>query len=239
VQWPSFRLKPWQWLLFALGVAVGLVATTVVWRQLGGLEGLRQISLAGIAERIRSFGPGLFFVAMALLPLVGFPVFPFYLAAGAFGRTVALAGGLSAVAATCVLAYLLGRWLLHPVIEKLIARLGRKVPTIPPRHRWLVTILLRVTPGTPFFVQNYLLALGGVPFGVYLLVSIPVAWAYGAGFIIVGESLMSGKTGQLVIGVSLVVVIMIVVSVVRQRLNRRVATLPENEMAREAAAPRE
>jgi uncharacterized membrane protein YdjX (TVP38/TMEM64 family) len=85
----------------------------------------------------------------------------------------------------------------------------------------MVTLLLRITPGPPFFAQSYLLALGRVPFGSYMLVSVLVAWTLSAPVIILGDSLVSGSAGKFVFGLLVIVAAVIVFRLVRKRVARR------------------
>jgi uncharacterized membrane protein YdjX (TVP38/TMEM64 family) len=54
-------------------------------------------------------------------------------------------------------------------------------------------VILRVTPGIPFFVQNYLLGLAEVPAGRYFAVSCAIALPYCAAFVLFGNALMTGQ----------------------------------------------
>jgi uncharacterized membrane protein YdjX (TVP38/TMEM64 family) len=153
-------------------------------------------------------------------------VSPFYLVAGkSFGLPLALFGSLTAIAVNIALSYGLARTILHPAVVWLVRRTGRTVPQVQPQHRWMVAVLLRVTPGPPFFLQSYLLALGGLPFGIYMVVSVAVAWLMGGAVVIFGESLLSGSAGQIVIGICVVVAAVLVIRLVRQRLQARAAAI--------------
>jgi uncharacterized membrane protein YdjX (TVP38/TMEM64 family) len=65
-------------------------------------------------------------------------------------------------------------------------------------------VLLRVTPGVPFPVQNYLLGLAGVPFGKYLLVSSLIQCPINAAFILFGDALLQGRGKMALIGLSVI-----------------------------------
>jgi uncharacterized membrane protein YdjX (TVP38/TMEM64 family) len=54
-------------------------------------------------------------------------------------------------------------------------------------------VLLRVTPGIPFCVQNYLAGLADMPFGKYMLVSCLVVWPLNIAFMLFGNSLLQGN----------------------------------------------
>jgi uncharacterized membrane protein YdjX (TVP38/TMEM64 family) len=213
------RLKTWQWIVLALLVVAGTGAVVAA------IITLDDFSIRNAIDQvngwIQSLGPVTFFLALAILPAFGAPVSPFYVLSGSFGKTLAITGCLSALTVNIAFTYILARWLLHPIAEKLVAMAGRKIPVVKKEDQWMVAILLRITPGPPFFLQSYILALAGIPFGVYMAVSLPVVWAYAIGIIIVGESLLSGKSGQLVFGVSLFVAVSVVVMMIRKRLQKR------------------
>ena len=59
-------------------------------------------------------------------------------------------------------------------MERLIVWLGYAVPSRADHRSWELTLVLRIVPGVPFFLQNYLLGLARVRFGIYMLVSLAV-----------------------------------------------------------------
>lgn len=206
-------------------LAGALVGGFVLW-QTGAWERIRTISFSDVIARIRALGPGVFFLALAVLPALGVPVTPFYLVASrSFGLPLALAGCLAAIAGNTALSYGLARSVMHPVVAWLVERAGRRVPQVRPRDRWMVALLLRITPGPPFFIQSYVLALGGIPFRIYMIVSLAVAWLYGTALIIFGETLLSGSVQKAILGLAIVVAVVIIVRLVRARLQARAAAL--------------
>lgn len=165
-----------------------------------------KMNLGGQIERcvvvLREAGPGAFFTAMAVLPVFGFPLSPFTFAAGpVFGPTM----GAGAVVACAILATVvnvaLSYWVaargLRPLMERLMKWLGYKLPEMPAGAVWEAALLVRIVPGTPFFLQSYLLGLARVPFGIYMVVSTLVPMAYIAGTILAGDALMRGDKGAL------------------------------------------
>lgn len=220
------RLKRSQWLALAGGTVGVLVGGYFLLRTTGALEYLQSLPVREWVRHIAALGPVPFLLALAVLPAIGAPVSLFYLMAGAVferygGLAASLAGCFAAITANLALSYALGRWLMHPVIERLMRRFGWKVPTVRHEDRWMVTLLLRITVGPPFFAQNYLLALGRVPFGVYMLVSCPIVWLLAGGTIVFGDSLITGSGGKLVFGLTLVTAVAIFVHLLRKRLTER------------------
>ena len=178
---------------------------------------------------VRSAGPVTFFVAMALLPVVGFPLFPFNLAAGpafseqlGLGAVVALAS--VAIAVNVSLTYWLARWALRPPLAWLVQRLGYRLPEIAPGNHFALAVLVRVTPGPPFFFQSCLLGLAAIPFGLYLVVSWFVATAYSAGVILFGDALMQGRVKTALIALGLLGALAIGIKLLRQRLAKKAVT---------------
>jgi uncharacterized membrane protein YdjX (TVP38/TMEM64 family) len=83
----------------------------------------------------------------------------------------------------------------RPLVQRLIARIGYQLPD-PQRHNpWLVTLLVRVTPGPPFWLQSYALGVVRVRFGAYVIVSTAVPAGYLTGAILFGDAMMRGKGG--------------------------------------------
>ena len=190
-------------------IVVGLIVLAVA-----AVFLLRGVNLREWIEQamtlIRGAGPLAFFSAMAILPGLGVPVMPFHLTAGsAFGEQL----GMPWVVALCLLAvtinlvvtYALARRAMRPLLERIMKRLGYSLPAMEDGDLTDLTIILRVTPGTPFFIQNYLLGLAGVPFGRYLLVSCVVSWIYTAAFVIFGDALLHGKGKMVMIAGGLLI----------------------------------
>ena len=178
---------------------------------------------------VRSAGPVTFFVAMALLPVAGFPLLPFNLAAGpafseqlGLGAVVALAS--VAIAVNVSLTYWLARWALRPPLAWLVQRLGYRLPEIAPGHHFALAVLVRVTPGPPFFFQSCLLGLAAIPFGIYLAVSWSVATAYCAGVILFGDALMQGRVKTALLALGFLGALAIGVKLLRQYLAKKTVT---------------
>jgi uncharacterized membrane protein YdjX (TVP38/TMEM64 family) len=177
----------------AVVAVAGLVGAVLVLRGLD-LKALFNDMLA----LIRNVGPEAFFAGMAILPALGFPMSPFWLSAGpVFTPVLGLPTviGMCAVSLTVNLAftYWLARYAFRPPLVWLVRRLGYELPHVAVADQVEVAVLLRVTPGSPFFIQGYLLGLAEIPFKTYLLVSWLISMAYGVAFIFFGDSLAQGR----------------------------------------------
>lgn len=170
-------------------------------------------------------GPAAFFGAMAVLPLFGFPISPFSLAAGplfgaSLGTPLVLVCGVTAIATNLTLSYWLARRALRPLLARLVARLGYRLPAASGEDATGLIVLVRVTPGPPFFVQNYLLGLADVPFGRYLGWSVLVQGAFGTGVMLFGDALAQGRGRIAFLAAGLLVGLVVATRLVRRHLSR-------------------
>lgn len=171
---------------------------------------------------IRDLGPIPFFLALALLPAVGFPTTPFFLVAGAaFGLGIGIVGSIVSQALNLVLCYWLATRYLHGFLERVIARTKYRIPQVREENRLKVTLLIKITPGPPNFLKNYILGLAGIPFGMYFLVSLPASAGYGVAVIVLGDSLLDGNIGQGVVAVCILVSLMLGIRLLRDYILRR------------------
>jgi uncharacterized membrane protein YdjX (TVP38/TMEM64 family) len=205
----------------AIGAAVLAVAAVLV---------LRGFDVRGGIERgmewIRGAGPVVFFSAMAILPGLGVPSLTFMLTVGpAFGdqlgMPVVVVVSLAAMTFNLVVTYALARRALRPFLERLLTRMGYKTPEVDEGDLTGLTVVMRVTPGIPYFVQNYTLGIVGVPLVKYLAISCPVTWIYGTGFILFGDALLQGKGKMALLAVSLLVAAGAITHMVRRHYARK------------------
>lgn len=175
-----------------LGITV-LVLMAALLAFAGHIE-LRAL-MGRVVEGVRQAGPWPFFCAMAILPGLGFPLSAFLAVAGpVFGPTlgvgVVVLGAVGAVSFNVAVFYWAAASGLRPVAQWLLRRLGYRLPEIPARAVWSAILLLRIVPGTPFFLQTLILGVARVPFGAYLLVSVLIPSAYITAIIVLGDGLM-------------------------------------------------
>jgi uncharacterized membrane protein YdjX (TVP38/TMEM64 family) len=171
----------------------------------------------------RDAGPGPFFLAMALLPLVGVPLSPFTVIAGpVFGPTMGvstvIACAITAVAIDVALAYWISAHALRPLATRLARRFGYTLPELPSGTAWEIALLVRIVPGPPFFVQSYLLGLARVPFGVYMVVSTLVPSLYLSSAILAGDAWMRRDWSGLGFAGALCVIAGVAIYRLRKRL---------------------
>jgi uncharacterized membrane protein YdjX (TVP38/TMEM64 family) len=179
-----------------------------------------------VREWSRTVGPFPFFAAMSLLPAAGFPIMVFSLSAGVLfvpqiGLGWAIAGVLLSLGINISLTYWLARYALRPLLERVVRRLGYGLPQVAPEDHLSLTLLCRITPGPPFFVQNYLLGLAGVPFWTYLWVSWAISATYSVAMVVFGDSLMQGSGKVVFFAVSIFIAIAVGIKWVRRRYTQK------------------
>ncbi len=215
---PQWRKKP---LLLSLGLAVVAIAVGVA------LFSSTLIELVdAMVFGLREAGPVVFFLAMALLPAAGFPLLAFTLAAGpVFGPTLGtgwvIAWSLAAVVANLLLTYWLANRALRPFVSWLLRWFGIPVPGNMTEGAWQITLIVRLTPGPPFWVQSYLLGLIRVPLLPYLVVSTAVMAGYIIALVTGGAAMAEGNVRLAVVAAGLLVVLIAVLQLLRQRTIRR------------------
>lgn len=175
---------------------------------------------------IRGLGPWTFFACWALLPAAGVPMLTFSLTAGPmFGEQMGLgavvAAGIAAATFNLLLTYWLARRAIRPWLTRVLERLGYRLSQLDSADLTDLIILVRVTPGMPFFAQNYLLGLAGAPAGRYVAISCAVVWTYTAGFVVFGDALLHGRGRAIVLGASLLAAAVAVTHLLRHHYAAR------------------
>ena len=175
---------------------------------------------------LRAAGPLAFFTAMAILPALGCPMLAFTLTAGTtfagqLGLPLVLAFCGVALAINMALTYWLAAVGIRPWLEQLIARTKYKVPELDEADHSELTLIVRITPGPPFFVQNYLLGLARVRFFTYLWVSWAVVMPMSAGFVVFGDAILHGKARLAILGFSALLGISLIAHFVRRHYGKK------------------
>lgn len=201
------RSNPYR--LLPIGVVLLVLAGAICWLIVarGSVEGLKPV-LVEMAGMIRSEETpvGVFIALMAVLPIIGFPLSLFLVAAGLkFG----LPGGMAVLAAAMPIhlagAYLLARLLRNPILG-FARKAGYDPPQIPASRAATFAFVFFAIPGIPYALKNLLLPLGGIPFRVYFFIGWIVQWVMGIPFMGVGDS--AARMNPYVLGGSLALLLM-------------------------------
>ncbi|MEK7954059.1 hypothetical protein [Luteolibacter soli] len=205
-------------------VVVGLLALGILGRYVAPDHPLASLHewLDLVLQKTRGLPLAVFIVAAGTLPLVGVPIVPLYLMAGAvylplYGLPVSFGAMMIALLINLVISHSLARW-MRPFVERMVARFGFTMPRLGRLSVWKVILLVRITPGAPLMAQNYLLALAGVPLLPFLLVSLPVESMICGGYMAMGKSFATGHWGWLVGGGGAVIFVLLATMLVREHL---------------------
>jgi uncharacterized membrane protein YdjX (TVP38/TMEM64 family) len=186
-------MKRLKGILAALGVALLAVALWSAW------------DADALAAWKQEAGPVRFFGAMAVLPAIGVPMTPLFVLAGAtFGVGPGLLGSLVALGLNLTLCYAIASSGLRSRLVALLRRFEYELPDFEQRETGAVrfTLLVKMAPGAPAVVKNYLLGLTGVPFPVYFGLSMLITGAYAAVCIVVGVSLFEHDVNRVILAVA-------------------------------------
>jgi uncharacterized membrane protein YdjX (TVP38/TMEM64 family) len=227
---PAAAPRRHWWLAAAFGLAIAVTALLLLRTSAG--HALHHAA-AQVVAACRAAGPLVFFTAMALLPLAGFPLAPFTLSAGpVFGPTLGLGPvilcSFAAVTVNVALSYWIAATGLRPAVAWLLRRLGLELPRIERNSAWLLALVVRIVPGPPFFLQSYLLGLARVPFRVYLVVSTLVPLGYIVCVVVLGDALARGDWHAALAATAIMTLIGGIIHQLRRRLAPRVLPSDDN-----------
>lgn len=147
--------------------------------------------------------PVVLFMALVILPGLGVPASPLLLFAGAVWgsepATCLLA--LCAIALNIVWTHCFAAGPGHKFLSKLLGNRWRHWQSMPKSDLLRLTLVLRITPGVPLVVQNYVLGLLRVPLRHSLLIALPLTGLYTCGFVLTGGAMFEGRLGGVLTGV--------------------------------------
>jgi uncharacterized membrane protein YdjX (TVP38/TMEM64 family) len=172
----------------------------------------------------------LYFLAFVILPSFGVPLTLFYLTAipimGTVHPGIAILLGWTAVGLNMALTNVLTRGILHPVIEWVIRHRHLSIPKLKPHNEWKIVLTTRLSP-LPFALQNYLLALGHARWHTYLWLSLLIQGAIGLAVMLLGESVLKGGLGYILLAVFAFLALNLLLDYVRKRLTGESGTSRE------------
>jgi uncharacterized membrane protein YdjX (TVP38/TMEM64 family) len=162
--------------------------------------------------------PALFLLGLALCPLLPIPVSPLWVLAGMrFGPMGGILISILGLVINLTTAYLLSKYWFRRQIEWFLRKWNVKVPVVAEAEQKKFTLLVRIVPGNPLVVQNYLLGVVGVRFSVYFAVGLAVQLFYAIGFNLFGEAVFEGRFGLMLFAVLLVVSVALAVKLLAKR----------------------
>lgn len=157
-QWPPFFRSTRFWFLVVLVIAVLLALN-------------QQFDLETVRAQAARLHGGLAFLLLLVLPLIGVPASALHVVAGLrFGIPL----GLVLVWISILFQLLVSYALVHWQRAFFTRRFKSVRDKIPPGAHAPVTVFTMLIPGAPYFAQNYVLPLLGVPLRTYLGICLPM-----------------------------------------------------------------
>lgn len=155
---------------------------------------------SAVLDAARGTDPLIFLLLMIFLPLAGFPISVFYLYAGAvFPWLNAWLLCSAALAINIAISYPVGIYLLRKPISCWLVGRGYRIPELKETGYFRLVFLVRSIPGVPYAAQNYMLALAGSPFWLYLLLSLSIQSIFAAGMTSVPNMILDPTQRNLLI----------------------------------------
>ncbi|MGZ0654336.1 TVP38/TMEM64 family protein [Coraliomargarita sp. W4R53] len=170
----------------------------------------------GLMEQGRAFleaNPWALIAALATLPGLGFPISPVIVLFGVvlapiYGMPATLALAIGAQSLCTIWTYALAAGPLRGLLTTYVLR-HRELPNMSEGNAVRLGLILRLTPGIPYALQNIVLGILGMRFRPYLLVSIPTTSVWTAGFVITGGAIFKGQIGWAITGVVILIVLVL------------------------------
>lgn len=151
-------------------------------------------------------------IAIIILPLFFLPCTPIYfLASSRVGEDnfiYVVLFCLAGVFINMAIAYFVSRY-FGKIVRKYLENRKTKIPKLLNFKDYEIVLLVRMVPGNPLAVQNYLLGLFNIPFATYMLVSILIQIVQVPVYVYLGDAVFSAKASQITLAVSLVLILAI------------------------------
>lgn len=165
-----------------------------------------------------------YFGIMSIALLAPVPASVLYITAGPlYGILPSLLFIAPALAINALLVHAISAGLLRPRLERFVARRGITIPVLETRaDQRLFIVLIRITPGIPYFVQNWLLGLANVERMPFVLITVGIQMLYATGFVVLGRSAFEGNTGIAIGAFAALVVVSLAARQVHKRFRTNV-----------------
>lgn len=218
------RLLSHRWALIALlsMLAAVLLAGGIAWKMGVDLASLKDTWRALNDYLVRH--PWAMVAALVILPGLPVPASPLLFTAGVVWREqpyMAVGFALLGISLNLTWTYWLAAGPARRLVEKLLVATETQIPDLPRGDHLRLILILKLTPGIPFFLQNYLLGFLRAPFLLYLPVSILCNGLIGTGIVLSGVGIADGNLEPAITGVSLIAVGFVLTQLIRRWLAKK------------------
>ena len=206
-------------ILFLLPAIVSASIVYSLWTLHPDIEYWKQVLISG--RHFLETHSWALILSLLLLPGIGVPISPLLILFGivmvpVYGTTVACLIAIATQSCCTVWTYVLSAGPLREFLRRYVLR-NRALPKMTPRNALRLGLIIRITPGFPYALQNIVLGVLGIPFATYLLVSLPIASLYTIVFIVTSGSIFEGKLGIALTGGMLLIVLILITRMLRSR----------------------
>ncbi|MGJ8638157.1 MAG: TVP38/TMEM64 family protein [Opitutaceae bacterium] len=165
--------------------------------------------------------PGALVLALAILPGIGFPISPLFIMIGAvlgpkYGLPMTCLIAIAAQSTCTIWTYLLAAGPLKKFLGNYVLK-KRQLPEFSDNNALRFALIMRITPGIPYAVQNVVLGVIGLKLKPYLIVSIPITALWTIGFVTTGGALFKGSAGLAITGVLILIILIMATRILRNR----------------------
>ena len=207
---PKRRFQRKLVLLLVLGV-VSAMAVMLVWQR--HPEAIYWLGLLDLGHSFLKENPWVLFVVLATLPGLGFPssatlVLFGVVVAPHYGMPAAVALAIAAQSLCSTWTYGLAAGPLKRLLRRYLLR-ERALPKMSEHDAVSLGLILRLTPGIPYALQNIILGSIGMRFRDYLLVSIPTTSLWTVCFVMTGGAIFKGQLGWAITGTVILIVVIL------------------------------
>lgn len=168
--------------------------------------------------------PVLLFLSIAVLPSLGFPVSALLVLVGTVlgANMKGCIFALAAIYLNIIWSYFFARGWGRKLVQKMLGIHWKKWSDVDRKNLFRLTCLLRMTPGIPLFVQNYLLGIFAVPLRHYIAISFPITGLYTVGFVLTGGAIMKGNFMKAIAGIAVLCFAVFAVRFFNKKLSNNV-----------------
>ena len=203
----------------AFCIAIFAAILAFIFREnLGAAADFLRDFLAAVFEKIEHLPLWAYPIACFLLPIFVLPVSPVYFAAGTSVEN------MFAVVLLCYLGVVLNMLFCYFLSKKfsdyargVLERRGLKAPKVGEDSEGDFIFIVRMIPGNPLSVQNYLLGLAGVGFKKYVVISMIVQAFHVSGYIYFAEGIVRGDFASLIFGASVICVLAALARILKRK----------------------
>ena len=152
--------------------------------------------------------------------LDGVPLICYSLVIFASSYAVVLFFCLLGITANVIVSYFISRK-FGAVLRGVLAKRGVCIPKVPTYEQYELVFLMRMIPGNPLAVQNYVLGAADVSFFKYAVVSLPIQYIQVAVYVYFGEGIFDGGISKIILGSSMLMVIAVVARMLEKRYGHK------------------